>query len=77
MMVAREGPLTGHANNIFVCLFVFERCLFIFEREKECGAHWSWGGAEREEGQRIQSGLCADSREPDAGLGLINLKIMT
>ena len=58
-------------------LFVFERCLFIFEREKECGAHWSWGGAEREEGQRIQSGLCADSREPDAGLGLINLKIMT
>ena len=33
MMVAREGPLTGHANNIFVCVFVFERCLFIFERK--------------------------------------------
>ena len=50
-MVAREGPLTGHANNIFVCLFVFERCLFIFEREKERGAHAGAGAPQRGAGE--------------------------
>ena len=29
-------------------------------------------GAEREGAQRIQSGLCADNREPNAGLELMN-----
>ena len=36
----------------------------------------SRGGADRE-GQRIQTRLCLDSREPDAGLKLMNLEIMT
>ena len=36
--------------------------------------HASRGGGEREGGQRIQSGLCIDSREPDAGLRLTNLQ---
>ena len=37
----------------------------------------SGGGAEREGGGGFGSGLCADSREPDAGLELMNHKIMT
>ena len=41
------------------------------EREKEEGT-----GRERE-GQRIWSSLCADSREPDAGLELMNPEVMT
>ena len=45
--------------------------MFIFERE--CMGR---GGAERER-QRIQSRLCADSRESDAGLELVNPEIMT
>ena len=28
-------------------------------------------------GQRIRSGLCTDSREPDVGLKLMNHEIMT
>ena len=28
-------------------------------------------------GQRIQNGLCVDSRDPDAGLELMNYEIMT
>ena len=43
------------------------------ERERE---HASGEGAERE-GQRIQSRVCADSREPDVGLELMNGEIMT
>ena len=41
------------------------------EKENKCGE-----GAERE-GQKIQSRLCADSREPDVGLELMNHEIMT
>ena len=42
--------------------------MFIFERARESErACVSGGGAERR--QKIQSRLCADSREPDAGLG--------
>lgn len=37
----------------------------------------SGGGAEREGGQRIQSRLCIESSEPDAGLILKNWEIMT
>ena len=36
----------------------------------------SGGGAERG-GQKIQSRLCADSREPDVGLKLTNYEAMT
>ena len=41
-------------------------------RERE-----SRGGAESGGGQRIQSGFCADSREPYEGLELTNYEIMT
>ena len=37
---------------------------------------WESGRTEGE-GQRIQSGLCADSKEPDVGLKLTNCEIMT
>ena len=47
--------------------------MFIFERERE---HELWRGRERGE-QRIQRGLCADSREPDVGLKFMNCEIMT
>ena len=57
--------------------------MFIFERERErererenvC-VYKRRRGRERG-GQRIQSGLWADSREPDAGLKLGNHEIMT
>ena len=49
--------------------------VFIFEG---AGAHThactNGGGAER---QRIPRRFCADSREPDAGLELMNYQIMT
>ena len=35
------------------------------------------GEVQREGGQKVQSGLCADSREPDVGLELMNHEIMT
>ena len=41
------------------------------ERESEQGRGRKRGG------QRIQSRLCADNRQPDAGLELMNHKIMT
>ena len=51
----------------------FFKCLFIFEGESE-----SEQGRGREKGrQRIQSGLCTDSGEPDAGLELMNREIVT
>ena len=46
--------------------------MFIFERE---GESTSRGGAERGT-QRMESGLCADSREPDVGLELTNHEIV-
>ena len=53
--------------------FFFFLSLFIFDRETECEQ-----GRDREsEGQRIQSGLCADIRELDAGLEPTNNEIMT
>ena len=50
--------------------------VYLFLREREKGQRVSRGGTERG-GQRIRSGLCAESREPDVGLKLTNLKIMT
>ena len=54
--------------------FFFLKCLFL--RESLCMGSKSWGGTDRG-GQRICSGFCADSREPDAGLKLTNPEIMT
>ena len=48
--------------------FVFQSLFIVRERERET----SRGGAER-----IRSGLCADSREPDAGLELTNREMVT
>ena len=45
--------------------------MFIFERES-AGA----GEGKRERGQRIPSGLYADSREHDVGLELTNIEII-
>ena len=42
------------------------------ERERECKEGRGLGGR-----QRIPSRLCADSREPDAGLELTNRETMT
>ena len=51
--------------------FFFLNVLFIFEKEHEHGR-----GTERGR-QRIQSGLCAVSGEPDVGLEPMNYEIMT
>ena len=51
--------------------FFFNVYLFLRESAHSCA-----GGAERE-GDRILSGLCADSSEPNVGLELTNYKIMT
>ena len=56
---------------------IFKISLFIyFEREREREREHKLGRG-REVGQSIRSGLCADSREPDAGLKLMNCEIMT
>ena len=44
--------------------------MFIFEREQA-------GEGQREGGQRIRSGFCADSGEPYVGLELTNREIKT
>ena len=47
--------------------------IYIRERKNKCeGVHIG-----DEQRKRIQSGLCTDSREPDAGLELMNCEIMT
>ena len=61
---------------ILKCLFVY-LFIYLFKREREhvCTLAWEKG---RERGrQRIWSGLCAHSREPDARLELTNCEIMT
>ena len=45
---------------------------FIWGRDKSVHAQGSGGGAEREEGDRILSRLCADSFKLDTGLELVN-----
>ena len=52
--------------------------IYFWERERErenVGVHVGRGRDRGE--QRIQSGLCADSRESDAGLELTSHEIMT
>ena len=46
-------------------------------REKEKEQEQEEKGQRERGRQRIQSGLCADSREPDVGLELTNREIMT
>ena len=58
----------GYAFILFSLFFY----IFNFERESA-----SRGGAEREGGQRIWNGLCANSRESDVGIELANCEIMT
>ena len=50
---------------------------FTFEREKERVRELKQGRGRERRGQRIQSGLSDDSREPDVGLELKNSRIMT
>ena len=56
-----------HIGSVRLFFFV---SLFIFERETA-------GEGQRRRAQRIWSGLCADSREPDAGLELTNCEMVT
>ena len=64
--VATQGP----GPSLFFVLFLF--LMFIFERESV-----QEGWEKERGGQRIQSRLCTDSREPNAGLKLMNHEIMT
>ena len=54
-------------------MFFFLMFIYFLERKRE---RTSREGAEIG-GQRIQSRLCTDSREPDAGLELTNHEMMT
>ena len=60
-----EVDLLGHR------IFIYFKCLFIFGRECK------WGRGREQGGQKIQSRLCTDSREPNMGLKLTNCEIMT
>ena len=57
-----------------LCFVCFNVLMSIFERARE-----NRGGAEREGDTESQAGsrLCTLSTEPDAGLELVNCKIMT
>ena len=61
--------------NVEMFDFFFFFYVYICERESR-HVHASRDGPERE-GQSFQSGLCADSRQPDVGLELTNREIMT
>ena len=63
-------------NRYYFSFFFFSLKVFIFERER---VHMSQGGAEREGDRGFKAGsrLCADSREPEAGLELRNREIVT
>ena len=55
--------------------------LFIFERERgregERERAYEWGRVRERRGQRIRSGLRADSRKPDVGLELTSCELTT
>ena len=57
---------------IFYNIYFWER-----EREKEREKKKESGGGAEREGDKILSGLSADSREPGVGLKLMNCKIIT
>ena len=52
-------------------------CLSLREREKERVCACTERGEAERGGQRIQSGLCTNSSEPDVGLKLRNHEIVT
>ena len=54
------------------CSSIF-KCLFIFEGDRAC----QQGRGREKGGQTVRSRLCADSREPDAGLKPTNLEVTT
>ena len=54
----------------------FLKFIYLRERERECAHARSGRGRGAWGEQEIRSGLCADSREPDAGLELMNREIM-
>ena len=64
LMVLRTLPATLSFIFLFKMLIFFERV--------QVGEGQRAGGRER-----IRSRLCTDSREPDAGLELMNCEIMT
>ena len=67
-----EKKTHNKGKNIYKSYGFFFNVYFIFERAKA-----ERGGRGRERGnQRIQSGLCADSREPDVGLKVNNPEIV-
>ena len=67
----------GCVRNLFIYLFLMKKCLFLREREREREGVRA-GEGQRERGrQRIQSRLCADSREPSVGLELMNCEIQS
>ena len=47
------------------------------QRDRERERESQWGRGRQRGRQRIPTGLCTDSREPDAGLELMNYEIMT
>ena len=51
--------------------------VYLRERESERERASTSGGGQREWGQRIQSGLCVDSRETDMGLKLTDCETVT
>ena len=71
--MAQLGFVASHLVAFKATFFPFlKNVLFLRERERI-----NWEGAERGGGQRIPSGLCADSREPDVELKRTNHEIMT
>ena len=76
----KVGIPAGFITPNFFFLNVFLSYLFIYLRvnkQGRGGERERVGKGWREMGQRIQSGLCADSRKLDAGLELTNCEIMT
>ena len=61
---------------IFLFLFFFFSLFILRERERERVSENKLGRDRERRGWKIQSGLCSDNREPDAGLELTNREIV-
>ena len=75
-VTSRDTYLGGQSSDSILASFFL---MFSFEKEREretVRVHARWRGRERG-GQRIPSGFCADSREPDVGLEPTSREIMT
>ena len=73
LLPCRDSP-ADVTLGLLMYLFIFN--VYLFLKEREC-TRTGGGGAGGGGKQRIQSGLCADSSEPDVGLELMNREIMT